>query len=241
MMDVDESAAGDFDSAGEGDAAIEIDTAPNPQCAVIWLHGLGSDGHDFEPMAPVLAAAVGVPMRLVFPHATMRAVTLNDGAVMRAWYDVYAADFGAAPDAAGIAEAAAVVGALIARQHARGMAFDKIFLAGYSQGGAVVLHAGPRFGERLGGVIALSTYLPLADSLAAEKSDANHALPIFMAHGVDDDVIPLALGQRGAQQLTAAGYALRWREYPMAHSVSADEVADVAAFLRELLVGGDGG
>ena len=211
---------------------IEIQTAPNPAHAVIWLHGLGADGHDFEAVVPALEIPPQTPMRFIFPHAPVRAITINGGMEMRGWYDITDADFERGQDRAGIEESAAILGALIARENRRGINTENIFLAGFSQGGAVVLHAGLRFTQRLAGIIALSTYLPLADALEAEKSGDNQHTPIFMAHGVYDPLVPAQLAHRSQQQLTQSGYSVLWREYPIEHGVSPEELADVADFLR---------
>lgn len=211
---------------------IEIETAPNPTSAVIWLHGLGADGHDFEGVVPGLGIAEQTPTRFVFPHAPLRAITINGGMEMRGWYDITGMDFERGQDRAGIEDSAAILSALIARENRRGINAENIFLAGFSQGGAVVLHAGLRFTQRLAGIIALSTYLPLADALESEKSGDNRHTPIFMAHGVYDPLIPIELARRSQRQLTQCGYSVLWREYPIEHGVSPAEIADVADFLR---------
>ena len=213
-------------------APIEIETAPNPVCSVIWLHGLGADGHDFAGIVPALGISGRTPMRFVLPHAPVRAITINDGMEMRGWYDITGMDFGHHHDREGIEDSAVILNALIARENERGVNTENIFLAGFSQGGAVVLHAGLRFKERLAGIIALSAYLPLADALESEKSAANQHIPVFMAHGRYDPLIPIHLAHRSRAQLTQSGYSVVWREYPIEHNVSPEEIADVADFLR---------
>ncbi|HJS36555.1 MAG TPA: alpha/beta fold hydrolase [Burkholderiales bacterium] len=209
---------------------IELETAAAPDAAVIWLHGLGADGHDFEPVVPELRLPGAARLRFVFPHAPVRPVTLNMGMPMRAWYDIYQLG-GSREDGEGIRASQAQVERLIARERARGVAAQRIVLAGFSQGGAIALHTGLRHGERLAGVLALSTYLPLADTLAAERSDANGALPVFMAHGGYDDIIPVERARQSYAQLEALGYPVAWKEYAMPHAVCAPEIADIAAWL----------
>jgi len=207
--------------------AIEIETGPNPAASVIWLHGLGADGHDFEPIVPELR--LGKPVRFVFPHAPVRPVTINQGMRMRAWYDIF--QFGAGPeDDAGIRASQKLVEDLMAKERGR-----KIVLAGFSQGGAIVLQTALRHPERLAGVMALSTYLPLAKALEQERAAANHDLPIFMAHGKFDDIIPIQRAQQSRDFLQKLQYKIEWHEYPMPHSVCAEEIADLSAFLVKLL------
>ena len=208
---------------------IEIDTGPSPGSAVIWLHGLGADGHDFEPIVPEFGMPAAPAVRFVFPHAPRQPGTINGGAVMRAWYDVTG---DGRQDAAGVRASQARVEALIARERARGIAADSIVLAGFSQGGAMALHAGLRHPERLAGILALSGYLPLPESVADEISQANRDVPIFMAHGTHDPVIPLSWAMRSRDRLLGLGYAVEWREYPMPHSVCTEEIADIAGWLR---------
>ena len=207
--------------------AVEIETGPDPQAAVIWLHGLGADGHDFEPIVPELELAR--PVRFVFPHAPLRPVTINNGMRMRAWYDIF--QLGGGPeDEAGIRASQKLVEQLIARETGK-----KIVLAGFSQGGAIVLQGALRHPEPLAGVLALSTYLPLAGTVAAERDPANHKLPIFMAHGRFDDVIPIDRALRSREVLEKLGYRVTWKEYPMAHSVCAEEIRDISRFLGTIL------
>jgi phospholipase/carboxylesterase len=212
--------------------AIQIETGPRPEVAVIWLHGLGADGHDFEPIVPELR--LKKPVRFIFPHAPIRPVTINQGMRMRAWYDIL--QLGGGPeDEAGLRASQKIVEGLIAREKERGIAAGKIVLAGFSQGGAIVLQTALRFPERLAGVVALSTYLPLASTLAAERSDANKDLPIFMAHGQYDDLIPLSRARTSREHLEKLGYKIEWHDYPMPHSVCAPEIADISAFFAKVI------
>jgi phospholipase/carboxylesterase len=215
-------------------AAIEIETAPAPDAAVIWLHGLGADGHDFEPLVPELRLPARLRLRFVFPHAPVRPVTINMGMPMRAWYDILQMG-GGREDAAGIRASQGLLEALVARERGRGIAAARIVLAGFSQGGAVVLHTGLRHAERLAGVLALSTYLPLAATVAAERSAANRDLPVFMAHGSQDPMIDIARARESRAFLEELGYAVQWREYAMPHSVCAEEVGDIAGWLLSRL------
>jgi phospholipase/carboxylesterase len=211
---------------------LEVETGPRPTCAVIWLHGLGADGHDFEPIVPELELPDTPAVRFVFPHAPLQAVTINGGAVMRAWYDIYNLDGARREDDAGVRASAQRVEALIAREAERGVPAARVVLAGFSQGGAIALHAGLRHPARLAGIMALSTYLPLASSVAAEASAANRNVPIFMAHGELDSLIPIERARMSRNALQRAGYVVDWREYPMQHAVCAEEIADIAAWLR---------
>jgi phospholipase/carboxylesterase len=212
--------------------AIEIETTPTPKASIIWLHGLGADGHDFEPIVPELGLPKSTAVRFIFPHAPVRPVTINGGARMRAWYDVTP---DGQQDAGGIRVSQAHVEALIAREHTRGIAAGAIVLAGFSQGGAMALQTGLRHAERLAGILALSAYLPLPDTLAHEASAANRDLPIFMAHGTQDPVIPLSWAKRSRDLLVGLGYAAEWHEYPMPHSVCAEEIADIGHWLGRIL------
>ncbi len=214
--------------------AIEIESAPSPDAAVLWLHGLGADGHDFEPVVPELRLPRELRVRFVFPHAPVRPVTLNMGMRMRAWYDIVQLG-GGREDEAGIRDSQAQLEALVARERARGVAAARIVLAGFSQGGAIALHTGLRHGERLAGILALSTYLPLAGTLAAEASAANRDVPLFMAHGNYDDIIPIERARQSRRALEALGTRIEWHEYPMPHSVCGEEIADIAAWLRAVL------
>jgi phospholipase/carboxylesterase len=215
--------------------AIEIETAPNPDAAVVWMHGLGADGHDFEPIVPELDLPATTRIRFVFPNAPLRPVTINQGHVMRAWYDIRALAGVRREDEAGVRQSARQIEALIARERQRGIAPGRLVLAGFSQGGAMALHVGLRYPERLAGILALSCYLPLASTLDTELSPANRAVPIFWAHGLHDPMLPLAMAEQGREQLAALGYQIDWHQYPIPHSVSAEEIADVARWLERVL------
>ena len=214
---------------------VEVETGPNPTASVIWLHGLGADGHDFEPIVPELISPGERALRFVFPHAPVRPVTLNNGYAMRAWYDIAALSRGAPQDEAGIRASQTRITELIRRENERGVASAHIVLAGFSQGGAMALFAGTRYPEKLAGVMGLSCYLLLAAGLANERSAANQGTPIFLAHGSQDPVVAPALGAEAHRQLEAAGYQVEWHAYSMPHSVCPQEVADIAAWLRRVL------
>lgn len=215
----------------EQDAVI-IEPAGRHRASVIWLHGLGADGHDFEPVAPELGLPAGAGARFIFPHAPFMAVTINGGQRMRAWYDIRSADLRQQEDAATIRASAELIERYIRAEQASGIPASRIILAGFSQGGALALHTGLRYAVSLGGIIALSTYLPLPEQLRAEATDANRASPVFMAHGRADPVIPLAHGQATAEALRQAGYAVDWHEYEMPHSVCPQEIMAIGAWLR---------
>jgi phospholipase/carboxylesterase len=202
---------------------------------VIWLHGLGADGYDFEPIVPELALPDTLPVRFVFPHAPMRPVTINGGAVMRAWYDVFNLEGVRREDDAGIRASQESVEALIAREHSRGVSASRLVLAGFSQGGAIALQTGLRHVDRLAGIMALSTYLPLVSTLTAEASAANRDVPIFMAHGRDDSLIAIERAAISRDLLRNAGYKVEWHEYAMEHAVCREEIDDVAGWLRRIL------
>jgi len=206
---------------------VETETAPNPTHAVIWLHGLGADGNDFAPIVPELVARQWPALRFVFPHAPVRPVTINGGMRMRAWYDIKGARIEDKQDEAGIRESIGGVDALIAREGERGIALARVLLAGFSQGGAIALAGGVRHAQGLAGIVALSTYLPLQERTAAERSTANASVPIFMAHGSVDPVVPQALGSASRDALAALGYDVAWHSYPMAHQVCAQEIGDL--------------
>jgi phospholipase/carboxylesterase len=214
---------------------LDIDSAPRPDAAILWLHGLGADAHDFEPIVPELLPRRERAWRFVFPNAPVRPVTINGGVPMRAWYDIRSLERMSDEDEAGFRATAASVGELIAREAARGIPAARIVLAGFSQGGAVSLYVAPRYPQRLAGVMGLSCYLPLATRLAAEQLPANAATPVFLAHGNADPVIvpPLALQSRDL--LLAAGYPVEWHTYPMAHSVCPAEIGDIRQFLLRVL------
>ncbi len=209
--------------------SIVLGTGPNPQTSIIWLHGLGADGHDFEPVADELR--LPGPVRYIFPHAPMRAVTINGGFVMRAWYDIAEMDIAARQDEAGIRDSQAQIEALIRRENERGIPSGRIFLAGFSQGGAIALHTALRQPQPLAGVLALSTYLPLSALAAQEILPGTQATPVFMAHGRSDTVVPPALGRASSDALTALGCRVDWHEYPMAHSVCDAELRDLERWL----------
>jgi len=214
---------------------IEIETSPNPTASVIWLHGLGADCHDFEPLVPEIVPRRERAWRFVFPNAPVRPVTINGGMSMRAWYDILGFDRLAAEDTAGFRDTDTRVGELIAQQIERGIPAARIVLAGFSQGGAVALYTGLRYPERLAGIMGLSCYLPLAGTLAAEGTPANAGVPLFMAHGLDDGVLPIGMGLESREKLKALGYGVEWHQYRMAHSVSQPEVADIRQFLFRVL------
>lgn len=203
---------------------------PDASYSVIWLHGLGADGHDFEPIVPELNFKTKHQTRFIFPHAPMRPVTLNQGYVMPAWFDIVAIDDESVQDEAGIRAAAGRISDLIERERQRGIASERIVLAGFSQGGAVALHLGLRYPQPLAGILALSTFLPLASKLADECNEANRAIPIYMAHGMYDPIVPLALAQQSHAQLCGRGYQIDWHVYPMEHSVNPAEIADISAW-----------
>lgn len=214
---------------------IELETGPNPGAAVIWMHGLGADAHDFEPFVPMLDFGPIRPVRYVFPNAQVRPVTLNGGMAMRAWYDLLSMDRNAPEDEAGIRDSASGLEALIDREVGRGIASSQIVMAGFSQGGAMALFTALRCPQPLAGVLALSTYLPLAGAVFEERTDANAKLPIFMAHGELDDVVPINFARNSRKRLTQLGHEVEWREYPMPHSVSPEELLHIKAFLDRVL------
>jgi len=218
--------------------AIEVETGPKPTASVIWMHGLGADGNDFVPLVHELDLEGAPGIRFVFPHAPMQPVSINNGYVMRAWYDVRWGDLEGGskePDEKGVRASQAAIGELIAREVGRGSAAGNIVLAGFSQGGAIALQTGLRYPQTLGGVMALSTYLPLAESFANEASAQNRRTPIFMAHGTQDAVIQPAMGARSRDVLVKAGYDVEWHEYPMPHSVCLEEIADIGRWLTKIL------
>ncbi len=214
---------------------IELTTGTEPVASVIWLHGLGADGWDFVPVVHELGLPEDLALRFVFPHAPRQPVTINGGAVMRAWYDVALEGLDRKPDASGIRASAAQLDQLIAHEVGRGMPSGRILLAGFSQGGVIALQAGLRHPERLGGILALSTYLGLPDTLAVEASAANALTPIFMAHGTQDNVISLAMAERSHQHLLGLHYDVDWHAYPMAHSLAREELADIRRFVLRCL------
>jgi phospholipase/carboxylesterase len=216
------------------DTEILLEPHRTAEAAVVWLHGLGADGSDFVPIVEELQ--LPLPVRFIFPHAPLRSVTVNAGYVMRAWYDIKAFTPEGRADAAGLAESVERVNGYLEQEVARGVPAARIVLAGFSQGGAVALSAGLRFGKRLAGLLALSTYLPFPARLAAEKSAANADVPILMCHGRMDPVVEIAMGREARGVLEAQGYAVEWHEYPMEHEVCATELGEIASWLRGVLV-----
>ncbi|MDP9011755.1 MAG: alpha/beta hydrolase [Pseudomonadota bacterium] len=214
---------------------IDMETASKPDAAVIWLHGLGADGNDFVPVVPEIVRRGERAWRFVFPHAPVRPIAINGGMRMRAWYDIISFDRTAAEDEAGFRDTDRAVRQLISREMERGIPANRIVLAGFSQGGAVSLYTALRYGERLAGVMALSTYLPLASRLAAERAPANDGTSIFMAHGLSDATLPISLGLESREHLKALGYVIEWHQYPMAHSVCTSEIADIREYLLRAL------
>ncbi len=218
--------------------AVEIEPPGAARASVIWLHGLGADGHDFEPIVPHLDLPPACNVRFIFPHAPRRPVTINNGMVMPAWYDISGSEFNRGEDAQGIRESSDTVRRFIARETERGIDPSRIVLAGFSQGGAIALHTGLRFGQPLAGIMALSTYLPLQDTLERERSAANQDTPILMIHGRQDNVVPPPLAHLSRQYLESLGYSLQWREFDMGHSVSNEEIVVISRWLARRLCGG---
>ena len=214
---------------------VELETAPDPRWAVVWLHGLGADGHDFAPIVPEVVQRGWPAIRFVFPHAPMRPVTINNGMRMRAWYDIRDLGFegtvGDRADAAGVGASVAQVEALIAREHERGIPASRVLLAGFSQGGAIALSAALQRKEPLAGVVALSTYLPLASQAEGAPTGSATSQPVFMAHGTQDPVVPFAAGQRSAHRLRAMGFDVEWHAYPMQHQVCGEQVRDLGQWV----------
>ncbi|EKU83311.1 alpha/beta hydrolase [Massilia timonae] len=214
---------------------IEIETAPNPSIAIVWLHGLGADGNDFVPIVRELDLS-GLPgIRFVFPHANTMPVTINGGYVMRSWYDIVATDLVRREDEAGLRASQLQVEALIAREKARGIPASRIILAGFSQGCAMTLQTGLRHPEPLAGMMCLSGYLPLAGVAGAERIDASLATPIFMAHGVQDPVVPFARAEDSRKVLESLGYQVEWHAYQMQHTLCLEEVQDIAKWIRKVV------
>ncbi|MFK8015644.1 MAG: alpha/beta hydrolase [Gammaproteobacteria bacterium] len=213
---------------------VIVETSASTTHSVIWLHGLGADGHDFEPVVPELGLPEQPGVRFVFPHATVRPVTLNGGMSMRAWFDILSLDRTGPVDEAGIMQSVTEIEALIAAELADGRSAAQIILAGFSQGGVIALHTALRYPVRLGGVMALSTYLPLHDKLAAAATDANQDLPVFLAHGQADPVLTFDLGERVRDWLREHNYPLEWHAYPMAHQVCLEELQHIGKWLRRV-------
>ena len=212
---------------------IELTTGPDPKGTVIWMHGLGADGWDFVPIVKELDLPEDLALRFIFPHADVRPVTINNGYEMRAWYDISMNELQRMPDERGIRASQKQIEALLTREYDRGVASDKIVLAGFSQGGAIALQTGLRHGKPLAGILALSTYLTLPESLAGEGAQANKSIPIFMAHGVEDPIVPLELAVQSRDALKSHGYNVRWVEYPMPHSVCMEEVVAIGEWLTD--------
>jgi len=215
--------------------AIEIETAPNPDAAVIWMHGLGDDGNGWSQVVGALGLPRGKAVRFIFPHAPVIPITINNGMAMRAWYDFSQADFSARADLVGVRRSTAQIEALISREVARGVAPRRIVLAGFSQGGAMALYAGLRHRERLAGIVALSTYLIDGPSLATEASPANRDVPIFMVHGTQDPVVQFTWGEMSRRTLVEGGWNVEWHTYPMAHAAVLEEVVACGKFLATVL------
>lgn len=210
---------------------VTVDTSPAPDHCVVWLHGLGADGHDFEPAVPELRLPGDLGVRFIFPHAPVRPVTVNGGMRMRAWYDIAELDIAARQDEAGIRDSARRIEGLLAEVRDQGYSPGDTVLAGFSQGGAIALHAGLRHEPRLAGIVALSCYLPLHEQLDDEAARANRETPIFMGHGIQDPVVPCALGERSRDFLGARGYEVDWHQYPVPHGVTPEELRDIGEWL----------
>lgn len=215
---------------------IEIETKPEPVYTILWMHGLGADGNDFVPIINELSTVAKKPIRFIFPHAPERSVTINNGYIMRAWFDIYGIGIGSIEDETGIRNSQKAIDALIEHELQRGIASNHIILAGFSQGGAMALQTGLRQKNKIGGIMALSCYLPLINSLSNEASPINSGIPIFMAHGVHDEVVPIELASSSREYMDQAYYAIEWHEYVMAHSVCAQEINDIDRWLNRVLV-----
>ena len=222
-------------AVNETEAAVTLEPPGTANAAVIWLHGLGADGYDFVPIVDELKLSPSLPVRFIFPHAQPRPITLNNGFEMRAWYDIKGLDRAATEDAAGIRESQRLVDDYIAHEVSRGIASQRVTVAGFSQGGAIALQTALRHPEKLAGVLALSTYLPLRESLAKEGSAANKGIPILMCHGTQDNVVAPQMGLSSRDHLLALQYHVDWRTYPMAHSVCIEEVVDISRWLQARL------
>lgn len=215
--------------------AVIIEPVTVHKASVIWLHGLGADGHDFEPIVPELRLPKALGVRFIFPHAPVRPVTINAGMTMRAWYDIKSPDLRQFEDVASIIDSSALIDRYIERETGSGIPSEKIIIAGFSQGGAIALHCGLRYPEKLGGLLALSTYLPMPDKLASEVSEINRTVPIMMMHGDYDPLIPVIAGRESCELLNRAGYDVIWKTYPMPHAVCAEEIRDISEWLRNRL------
>jgi phospholipase/carboxylesterase len=217
------------------DSAIEIETSADPTAAVIWLHGLGADGNDFVPIVPELTLPDDFGIRFIFPNAPLQPVTCNGGYVMRSWYDIYSLDDFKKEDKVGLIRSQQTTEALIQQEITRGIKPGRIILMGFSQGGAVALYTGLRFSQRLAGIGALSTYLPLRDELVTEQHHSNSDVPIFMGHGMHDQVVNYKIGESSCKLLQQLGYAVNWNSYPMEHNVCAEEITDISTWITSCL------
>lgn len=217
-------------------STIELENGIDPTHTILWMHGLGADGNDFVPIIDELELPPDSRIRFIFPHAPMRPVSINNGFVMRAWYDVLNLNFSQPEDEDGLRDSQRAIEALLEREKQRGITPERIVLAGFSQGGAMALQTGLRYPEKLAGIMALSCYLPLQQTVVAEAHHANSATSIFMAHGSRDPVVPLTLAATSRRQLLESGYAVEWHEYPMAHTVCVEEMADISAWLERVLI-----
>ncbi len=215
--------------------AIEITTGQNPTHAVIWMHGLGADGNDFVPIVQMLDLPITVPLRFIFPHAPFRPVSVNGGTRMRAWYDIKQANLNKNEDESGLRASERAITALIETENRRGIPCDHILLAGFSQGGAMVLQTGLRYPQKLAGMMVLSAYLPLANIALQEAHPVNRETPIFMAHGEHDLIVPIELATTSCQYLRTGNYKVEWHQYPMAHTVCDQELADISKWLSKIL------
>jgi phospholipase/carboxylesterase len=229
---MDSSNSADYTDSGDLLEYLEVTTADNPEYSVIWMHGLGADGHDFEPIVPFLGLPSAMAIRFIFPHALMRPITVNAGAVMRAWYDIIEISTSKGQDEAGIRHSAGKIRALIEQEIARGIPASKIILAGFSQGGAMALHVGLRFGQKLAGIMALSAYLMFPERLPGERSEANSATAVFLGHGTQDPMVPFFLGQEIKSTLETGQWPVEWHSYPITHSVSQDEIVDIGRWIQ---------
>jgi phospholipase/carboxylesterase len=214
---------------------IEINPEADPQGTIIWLHGLGADGHDFEPLVPDLQLPPSLPIRFLFPHAPERSVTINAGMVMRAWYDILELSDPTSVSMEDLLESADLLRRLIENEARRGIEPDRIVLAGFSQGGTIALHTGLSYDKKLAGILGLSTYLPELGTLSQDWKEINKPVPIMMAHGTMDPMIPIAKGIRTRQELTRLGYRVEWRAYPMMHQVCTEEISDIRTWLLKVL------
>jgi phospholipase/carboxylesterase len=215
---------------------IELNPVGQPKASVIWMHGLGADANDFVPVVPELRLPDSLTIRYVFPNAPKQAVTINGGAVMQAWYDITGNDLARRTDENGVRASQALIGQLIEREHALGVPYERIFLAGFSQGGVIALQTGLRYPKKLGGILALSTYLACVETLASEGTAANKATKILMVHGTGDQVIALDRAEKSRELLQQNGYAVQWQTYPMQHSVCAEEIGLISRFFKAQLV-----